>query len=399
MKRYYVESMIGRIADGIRTLIEDKVITEDTRIILYGGDVFSFGMKTILANFGYRVDSYAIDDTELLMLLQRRRKIASRYINGTRDLITMDTLEGVLLPYDEKAVILIASRGYDNIKKQLEELRYVENKNFYCVCDWENDTFLKEMQGKREITLAEMQEKEKEMLAYIDDFCQKRNIRYWVCGGTLLGTIRHKGFIPWDDDVDIFMPWKDYQRFADEFEGGGLYELIEPDKTDRRDYIELFSKIIDKETMVREDNRIVQKVHPVAIDVFPLIGLPDDARERKQFFDHYYELEKKIWEDYYAGNGDLGVYNQWYEAQKSFLEKYDFDRQQYVGVLATAYKERDCTTREVYRETLRLPFEDIEVNVPTGYQEYLDRLYGKDWMQLPDESKRASHHNMTAYWL
>ncbi len=81
------------------------------------------------------------------------------------------------------------------------------------------------------------------------------------------------------------------------------------------------------------------------------------------------------------------------------MEKYDFDQSDYVGVLATAYKEKDCTTRKVYDSTLRFTFEDIEVNVPLGYEEYLMNLYGKNWMELPEEGKRVSHHNIEAYWL
>ena len=80
------------------------------------------------------------------------------------------------------------------------------------------------------------------------------------------------------------------------------------------------------------------------------------------------------------------------------MSKYDFDEASYVGVLGTAYGERDCTTRRVYNGTLRMPFEDIEVNVPVGFEEYLGNLYGSDWMTLPDESKRKTHHNISAYW-
>ena len=81
------------------------------------------------------------------------------------------------------------------------------------------------------------------------------------------------------------------------------------------------------------------------------------------------------------------------------MERYDFDHSDYVGVLGTVYKERDQTTRKVYESTIRMPFEDIEVNVPIGYREYLDNLYGKDWMELPDENKRISNHNVEIFWL
>lgn len=91
-------------------------------------------------------------------------------------------------------------------------------------------------------------------------------------------------------------------------------------------------------------------------------------------------------------------FSKWYDCQKEFLGRYDFDKASYVGVLGTIYGEKDCTARKVYEETLRMPFEDIVVNVPAGYGEYLGNLYGDDWMRLPKESQRKSHHDMQAYW-
>ena len=79
------------------------------------------------------------------------------------------------------------------------------------------------------------------------------------------------------------------------------------------------------------------------------------------------------------------------------MERYDFDTSAYVGVLGTVYGEKDCTHRNVYDKVMRMPFEDIEVNVAAGYKEYLDNLYGTDWMKLPDEDKRISHHNIQFY--
>ena len=400
METNYYESIIGEIANRIEELISKAIIRHDAKIILYGLDTFSFGMRTILSNLGYPVDSYMSDDHVSLIRMRRSIKaFSARYINSVRDLIGMYTIEERLIPYDEDAVILVASKNYEEVKEQLETMGYKEDVNFYCVYDWRKDPFMEAMQGKRTVTLQEMHEKEKGMLAFLDRVCNEKGIRYWVCGGTLLGTIRHKGFIPWDDDVDVFMPWKDYQRFINEFMDTKGYSLLGPDITDRKAYTMLFTKMIDKETIIREDVQIYRFTHPVSIDIFPLIGLPDDEEERKNYFADYVEIEKRIWEDFYAANGDLKVFDKWYPKKREFLQKYDFDSQNYVGVLATAYREKDCTTRGVYNETLRMPFEDLEVNVPVGYKEYLDNLYGKGWMELPDESKRNSHHNMVAYWL
>lgn len=398
MGDYYVESIVGAIAQEIKALIDNNVITEDKKIVLYGLDTYSFAMRTILANFGFRVDCYISNNPEQLMSHKRQIKaISARYLNSSKDLIGINSIEERLCPFDERVLVICSSK--DCPKAKLEELNYREKVNFFQVYDWERDDFVQSMQGKRKMTLKEIQGVEKDMLYIVDQFCRERNIRYWVCGGTLLGTLRHKGFIPWDDDVDIFMPWEEYQIFIKEFKGNNNLSLIVSGASDRRNYFELFSKVADNRTLVREDSVFLRKVHPAAIDIFPLIGLPEDDGKRGLFFKQYYELEKTIWEDYYAHNGDLGVYNKWYTAQKEFLESYDFDKSEYVGVLATSYKEKDCTARKVYESTLRMPFEDIEVNVPIGYEEYLDNLYGKDWMELPAEGRRVSHHNMEAYWM
>lgn len=398
MKNYYVESIVENIAQGIKQLIAKNILTKDKKIVLYGLDTFSFAMRTVLFNLGFLVDSYISDDLDELTRFRRHIKaIRARYLNSSRDLIGMYSLEERLLPFDENILIISGSKNCP-IEK-INGLHYRENRNFFQVYDWNQNDFIQFVYGKQKMLLQEIQDVEKDILYHVDQFCRDRGLRYWVCGGTLLGTVRHKGFIPWDDDIDIFMPWKDYLKFTDEFTMDEKYELIISGVSDRKDYHELFSKVVDKRTIIREDAGFIRKIHPVAIDVFPLIGLPKEQKERLLFFERYYELEKTIWEDFYAHNGDLSVYNKWYPNQKDFLEKYDFDQSDYVGVLATAYKEKDCTTRKVYDSTLRFTFEDIEVNVPLGYEEYLMNLYGKNWMELPEEGKRVSHHNIEAYWL
>lgn len=398
MEKYYVESIIGEMAEEITRLMEQGVLSRDRTIVLYGLDTFSFAIRTILANLGFRVDSYISEDAGKVMRYKRYVKgISARYMNSARDLIGICSLEERLCPFDGQLLVISASQ--DDIGNRMEALAYRKNVNFFQVFDWTWDIFAQAVRGKRKMALKEIQNMEKEMLYYVDRFCTERKIRYWICGGTLLGAVRHKGFIPWDDDIDIFMPWNDYQRFLAEFPSDGEYGLISPGSLDRRKYYELFAKVTDERTVVRESLEFVRKIHPVSIDVFPLIGLPEDERKRLLFFEEYYEAEKKIWEDFYANNGDLGVYNKWYPVQEQFLGMFDFDASAYAGVLATGYKEKDCTVRRVYDRTLRMPFEDIEVNAAAGYTEYLDNLYGKDWMQVPGEDKRVSHHNMEAYWL
>lgn len=401
MEKYYLKSTIGEIAKGIDGLIETKVICAERSVLLYGLDRYSFAMRTILSNKGFNnVEGYVSDDVAaVLSYNQDIKNFACKFLNGQTDLICVSTIEDRLGVFDANALILIASGNYEAESAKLECLGYVENVHFYKVYDFIDEELDEMFAGKRRMSLQEMHDTEKDILAYVDALCSKHQIRYWVCGGTLLGTMRHKGFIPWDDDIDIFMPWKDYLKFIEIFEDNENYSMMGMGTSDTKEFSDIFAKVVDKRTIVNEDIGTVRKVNPLWIDIFPLVGLPTDANERHMFFRNYQETNRLIWQDFYGTSGDIGVFGKWYQKQREFLEKHDFDEAEYVGVLGTVYGERDCTSRSVYHETVRMPFEGILVNVPVGYQEYLDNLYGKDWGKLPEESKRKSHHMIEAYWV
>jgi len=401
MEKYILKSIIAEIAKGIEGLIDKGVIQQDRKLILYGLDRNSFAMRTILANKNYHNIECFISDDEAAVVAQNRdiNNFICRFLNQATDVIWVKTLQDRLGPYDDSVSVLIASPNYEEEKNKLIQLGYKENVHFFRVYDFLDPEIDSMFEGKRLMTLKDMQQVEKELLAYVDDLCIKHGIRYWVCGGTLLGTIRHKGFIPWDDDVDVFMPWKDYLKFIEVFEETERYSMLGMGTSDTKEFSEIFAKVLDRRAVIDENLGTVRKINPVWLDVFPLIGLPADAEERKLYFENYQELHRKIWQDFYAANGDVSVFPKWYKAQREFLEKYDFDRSDYVGTLGSVYGERDCATRAAYEKTVRMPFEDIEVNVPVGYKEYLDSMYGKDWGELPEESKRKSHHNIKAYWV
>ncbi|HBA67795.1 MAG TPA: hypothetical protein DCZ40_00320 [Lachnospiraceae bacterium] len=400
MGAYYIKSIIGEIAKGVELFIKRGIISREQRVILYGLDRYSFAMRTILSNLGYcNVEGYVSDDEALVVQYKSEIKnFACRFLNQESNVINVWTLEERLQPFDSKAVILLAAEDYRAEMQKLEAMGYQEGVHYYIVYDFGEEELNCYFAGKPLMTLPEIKETEKQMLAYVDGICRKNNLRYWVCGGTLLGTIRHKGFIPWDDDIDIFLPWKDYLKLIDIFEETDRFDMIGFGTARVNDFPDLLAKVVDKRTVINENIGTVRKINPLWVDIFPLIGLPDDAEERHLFFTNYKELNRRIWQEFYATNGSLDVFSKWFVDQKKFLSAYDFDSASYAGVLGTIYGEKDSTGRKVYDKTLRMQFEDIEVNVPAGYKEYLDNLYGKDWMQLPDEEKRKSHHNILAYW-
>lgn len=400
MESYQITSIIGKIADGIENLIRRNIIKAETKVILYGLERYSFAMRTILSNLGFHnIEGYLSENEELIAQYQADIKnFSCRFLNDTMDLINIWKVEELLNSFDQNTLILIASQDHVQIKKKLETLGYQENIDFYIVYNFQDKELDDLLKDKIKMSLTEIQQTEKQILVYVDELCQKYNLRYWVCGGTLLGAIRHRGFIPWDDDIDIFLPLQDYERLIKVFEETEHFDMLGFGTAQGSDFSDPFAKVVDKRTLIVEDIGTVRKINPLFIDVFPLTGLPDKEAERRYFFAGYKELNRRIWQKFYDTNGKIEVLGERFGEQMEYLSKYQFDQSNYVGVLGTAYGEKDCTTRQVYHSTLRLPFEDIKVNVPVGYKEYLDHLYGKDWMQIPERDKQKTHHMVTAYW-
>ncbi len=395
----YYKSIIGEIADGIDRLIGKGVLSEEKKILIYGLGRYSFAIRTILEHRGYLVAGYISDDeAEAIRTRRNIKDFACRYFNSDRDIIDVYTLEERLSEFDDDVFILSVEEKATELIERFAAFGYQENIHFSNVYDFYEEDMERMIRGKKTILMSEMKDIQKDMLHFIDNFCTENNLRYWVCGGTLLGTIRHEGFIPWDDDVDIFLPWPDYLKFLELFPNHEKYCISGMGAQNGDEFVEGFARVLDCSTILDQNLNTTRRMMAVFVDVFPLIGLPDNEIERLVYFRKCRELEKRTWGEFYAKDGNMKVLSNYVVSLKPFLERYDFDQAAYVGVLGTKYEERDCTSRKVYERTLRMKFEDIMVNVPEGYKEYLDNLYGKDWGELPDEEKRVSGHDMKAFW-
>lgn len=244
---------------------------------------------------------------------------------------------------------------------------------------------------------------------FAKDFFQRHNLRYVACGGTVLGAVRHKGFIPWDDDIDVYMPRADYDRLltmGPELQAEGYDVISVADKG----YYMPFAKISDRSSTIWEFEEL-PLVMGVYIDIFPLdeFDEPDDVITARQYRSHYY-FDKYInalrhytlgsWLSCLAhfdvhGLG-LRALNLWRRrCPKKYLRDFLQFQQSYVGqkgekcVCVTQWEGRIFRS-EWFRDVVELPFETTTVTVPRDYDAYLHLLYG-DYMQLPPVEKRVSH--------
>ncbi|WP_028235377.1 LicD family protein [Pseudobutyrivibrio sp. MD2005] len=396
MERAYIRSIIAEFSNKIDRYKEEKIF-EGKKIALFELNMFSSAVRTLMANKGIWISYYVFKDSYVAMEQSRYVKsFAARYLNNLDSAIKPILLEEARQV--EEIVLITAHKINIEDVNCLQKYGFNEGRNWLNLYD-ENDEFNDYVKNKEQICLNDLHRLEKNMLKEFDIFCSKNNLRYWVCGGTLLGTIRHKGFIPWDDDIDVFMPYEDYKEFVRLFKSE-KYEICSLEKKEYEGkYVDSWGKLLGNQIIMKEDAGPYYKYHTEWIDIFCLVGMPEDEVDRKRFFGRATELKKLQNEYFYSSNGSIKACNKVYEKYVEMFSEYPFETAKYVGALGSEYKERDCTTKEAYAETIRMPFEDIEVNVPVGYKEYLDNLYGPDWMELPPPEKRASHHNLEAYWM
>ncbi|MBR2189224.1 MAG: LicD family protein [Eubacterium sp.] len=265
----------------------------------------------------------------------------------------------------------------------------------------------------REITLREFQIAELDILKRIDEICAKQNLRYWIMYGTLLGAIRHKGFIPWDDDIDVAMPRADYERFIqyvrENPEEMRPLEIEAYDKT--VGYPFYIARLCNQNYLLTFEERAYTS--GLFVDLYPFDGMGN----AKQYWHHKHPELLKIrkhltlssWNSLFYGRGighKIGnfpnaVYsrlrgNVYFLKQLDRIEQqFTWEESRYVSVPAW---DPDVWffEKEWFDELIRVPFEDIEVNIPARYDEILKERYG-DYMQLPPEDQRKPHKEFRAF--
>lgn len=257
--------------------------------------------------------------------------------------------------------------------------------------------------------LRKIQMKSLDLLNVFDAFCTKNDLLYYVCGGGCIGAVRHKGFIPWDDDIDVMMPRPDFEKL----------KVLWPQKMDETKYRfndntektflrTLWASVSDEETtFIKERQKDLDISHGIKLEIIPLDGCPEGRFQRKaQIFrallhQIYINQEPPISKGAlmkFAGKALLILHRSWpsrYRAAKRAekkMSKYPFDQCSRVTELTTRYQYmRNEYPREAFASAVRLPFEDQEIAVPAGYDTYLRMAFG-NYMELPPEEERRPKH-------
>jgi len=248
------------------------------------------------------------------------------------------------------------------------------------------------------------------MLKWFHDFCIDNNLNYYVIGGTMLGAIRHKGFIPWDDDIDVGMPRRDYDEFIrlTSKEKNGRY-IVEIADRDKKDFHYTYAKIYDTQTTLIEKARYEIK-RGVYIDLFPLDGIGNSEVEARKNYKIILRKRNILLTMVCAINSKRSIYKNAaiivgrliprfifkpyniIQSIDNLCRKHDFYNCSIVGNLVGNWGYREVMKREFFGRPTEYKFENITVLGVENPDEYLKCLYG-DYMKLPPEEKRVSNHD------
>ena len=256
----------------------------------------------------------------------------------------------------------------------------------------------------RKINLDELKQIQLNLLKEVHDFCMERGLRYSLGGGTLLGAVRHKGYIPWDDDIDLMMPRIDYDIFVKEFSGYKSFLVCGAYENDKS-FIYPFAKVYDNRTQLKEKD--FKGGIGVNIDVFPIDGYPNKNINKWEFFFFIVKMkfmmkafylktkEKRSWKKIpFLILSDSYVK----ERANHLTRKYKCENTVFWGVVMGRYEEKECYSHTVFSEYIELEFENLKFYAIKDYDTYLMGHYG-DYMVLPPVEKQKRHHQTEAFWI
>lgn len=266
----------------------------------------------------------------------------------------------------------------------------------------------------KNIDIEELKKLQMDILEAFQRYCGEHSLSYSLAGGSLIGAVRHKGYIPWDDDIDVYMPREDYDRFVNGFPEvfEGRYEVGALETNPKWD--RMFAKFFDNRTVLVENRRDAVETG-VNIDIFPIDDVPaGDGQwfrynKRRSFFCNLYLMKDRIlfdksrvwWKTVLLIPAKIALLP-W--GKRTMAEKMDKLAKKWDG--CGSGRVYNCSLglfanspfpKSLFDAIIDIPFEDRTFKCFAGYDEYLTATYG-DYMQLPPVERRVTHHKFKAWY-
>ncbi len=263
---------------------------------------------------------------------------------------------------------------------------------------------------KELLELKELQTKCLEITLVFKEFCERHNLLFYFCGGCCIGTLRNKGFIPWDDDIDVFMPREDYEKLCELWE-----KEIDPRKyrlsrTSEKEFLRSqLTAITDEDTtFIKERQMDLDMAHGVRLEVLPLDGCPSSRFKRKiqllwglayQIYINQEAPTSKGKLFYAIGKCMLALAPGWKNRYRMArlcekqMSRYPISECDHITELCVRYNYMvNEYPKEIFASAVYKEFEGHMMPIPVGYDTYLKMAFG-DYMELPPEEKRVPSHD------
>ena len=261
--------------------------------------------------------------------------------------------------------------------------------------------------------LSKLQQQDLEILKIFVQICNDYNLKYFLVAGSMLGAVRHHGFIPWDDDIDVAMPRKDYDRFL-EIAPGVLPSEYTLESPRQKEHITIVSTIISNKGGFSLNNALKKQTTGAWIDIMMIDGVPDPGIRRTIHWYHYmilrafYQIshfdevvdqnrtrpayEKVIFKFAAATHLERLINSEKVNTRiEKLMRKVPYDNSNYVATYCGIYRKKEIVPKNWYGDGLLYDFEGLQIRGLSNAHDYLTQLYG-DYMTPPQD--KGSKHNV-----
>lgn len=392
MSEYILYNGIHEIIHTIKNLDSSQ---KEKEIVWFGNAREVPLINAVIAEYGQKI-SYVIDNDKSKWGAQISAIYHVEYYQSfcSNSNLDLRIQAPELIPsIKDHSIFMLSSRYNRQIIEQLLSF-HIDPKNIFAFSTSVEDGIMKLecvknlLKQCNRMNLEQMQHTEFQLLEILDDYCQKNNLRYFLAGGTLIGAVRHHGFIPWDDDIDVYMPYEDYLTLMEHFPDTGRYRAV--DWQSDQNYFLPFGKLMDTETYLIHSGYPLQGLMNVYIDIFPIAGHVAPEK-RKARWEKNLEMDD-LWTEYYIAR-DFFPEKAADIRQKVMDFRYalSFDKESYVGTMQIIPRQKQwAIDRFCYETAIELSFEGKTFKAPQGYDEYLTLRYG-NYMVLPAKKDRITH--------
>lgn len=264
----------------------------------------------------------------------------------------------------------------------------------------------------QEMSLAEIRQVETDILQHFKTYCEKNNLSYFLSNGTLLGAVKYKGFIPWDDDIDVFVPRESYDRLIKEYKDTDRFKLFSHER--EKGFLYPFAKLCDTTTIKKEENIYSKTQLGLDIDIFPLDVWGEDLHGAQQLEKEITANIKKL---FFLKCEKATSVNPIKRMVKNIVliigrphitktvkkiinlstQNISKENCRFKGCVSWCmYGEKEIIPAQVFDKTVQVEFEKVNYCAPAGYEIYLKSLYG-DYKSDPPLEKQVTHHLYKAY--